>query len=157
MPTLFFNTGKKIRTYTKLVKEAANEDTRPGALMKLGIRVMLEVAGKAIGTSLTSHPYFTYHKAHLEALGQALNASSNFDSAQSALNRAIRSADASASLTETLGDYTCRKNVLKLIYATLIGGSVEAVGRFRDASREAAQRGGRDPRLLAPADRPEYL
>jgi hypothetical protein len=119
-----FKMGKKVLTYGKLVKAAIDEDTRPGALAKLGIRGMLEIAGKAIGTSLTSHPYFRYHKAHLEALAQALNASSNFDSAQAALNGAIRSADASESLAKTLGIYAFRKNGLKLVYVTMIGGSL---------------------------------
>lgn len=52
-----FKNVKKIRTYGKLVKESVDEDTRSGALMKLGIRGMLEIAGNALGTSLTSHPY----------------------------------------------------------------------------------------------------
>lgn len=53
-----FKKAKKIRTYGKLVKEAINDDTRPGALMKLGIRGMLEIAGKALGTSLNLAPIF---------------------------------------------------------------------------------------------------
>jgi hypothetical protein len=116
--------AKKIHTYGKLVKEAINENTRPGALMKLGIRGMLEIAGKAMGTSLTWHPYFTYHKIHLEALAQALNASSNQTNALDALNRAIRSADTAASLTKALADYKFRKNGLKLTYATFVAGSL---------------------------------
>jgi len=119
-----FKKVKKIRTYEKLVKESIDEDTRSGALMKLGIRAMLDIAGKAIGTSLTSHPYFTYHKVHLEALAQALNASSNFDKAEDALNRAIRSADASASLRKTMDEYGHRKNGLKFTYTVFISGSL---------------------------------
>jgi len=117
-----FKKVKKIRTYSKLVKESIDEDTRSGALMKLGIRAMLDVAGKALGTSLTSHPYFKYHKVHLEALAQALNASSNLDKAREALNRAIRSADASASLTNNLADYRNRNNALKFTYGFSIRG-----------------------------------
>jgi hypothetical protein len=119
-----FKKAKKIRTYGKLVKESIDEDTRSGALMKLGIRAMLDIASKAIGTSLTSHPYFTYHKVHLEALAQALNASSNLDKAEEALNRAIRSADASASLRKALDDYEHRKNGLKFSYSVFISGSL---------------------------------
>jgi hypothetical protein len=107
-----------------LVKDAIDEDTRPGALMKLGIRGMLEVAGKALGTSLTSHPYFTYHKVHLEAVGQALNASSNKDAALEALQRAACSADAAESLTKVLGNYQFRRNALKLVYFALIADSL---------------------------------
>jgi hypothetical protein len=119
-----FKQAKKIRTYGKLIKESIDEDTRPGGLMKLGIRGMLDIAGKALGTSLTSHPYFTYHKAHLEALAQALNASSNYEKASEALNQAIRSADAVSSLTKVLEDYQFRKNALKANYAFFIAGSL---------------------------------
>lgn len=131
-----FRKVKKIRTYGKLVIESVDENTRPGGLMKLGIRGMLEVAGKALGTSLTSHPYFTYHKAHLEALGMALNASSNLDSAQEALTRAVRSADAAESLTKALGNYTYRRNALKLAYSFAIGGSLQLLS---DSGPQAEQ------------------
>jgi hypothetical protein len=133
-----FKKVKKIRTYGKLVKESINEDTRPGAVMKLGIRAMLEIAGKALGTSLTSHPYFTYHKAHLEALAQALNASSNLDKAREALDRAIHSADASASLTKALVDYQSRKNGLKFTYSMFIAGSLLLL-RDRTTNPQAAR------------------
>ena len=122
-----FKKVKKIKSYGTLIKESIDDDTRSGALMKLGIKAMLELAGKAIGTSLTSHPYFTYHKAHLEALAQALNASSNLDKAEEALDRAIRSADASNALTKSLDDYRHRKNGLKLTYTLLIGGPLNVL------------------------------
>jgi tetratricopeptide (TPR) repeat protein len=131
--------AKKIRTYGKLVKESINEDTRPSGLMKLGIRGMLEIAGKALGRSLTSHPYFTYHKAHLEALGQALNASSNQDKALESLNRAIRSADATGSLSNVLADYQFRKNALKLTYAAFISGSLTLLRDYRTDPHAARQ------------------
>jgi hypothetical protein len=132
-----FKKVKKIRTYGKLVKESVDDDTQPGGLMKLGIRSALEIAGKLIGTSLTSHPYFTYHKVHLEALAQALNASSNLDKAREAFNRAIRSADSSASLTNALQDYQFRKNGLKLTYM-LIAGSLQLL-RDRGINPQAAR------------------
>jgi len=130
--------AKKIRTYGKLVKESINEDTRPGGLMKLGIRGMLDIAGKAMGRSLTKHPYFTYHKVHLEALAQALNASSNQDKALEALNRAISSADATSSLTRVLTDYQLRKNGLKLTYAAFISGSLAMLRDYRTDARSAS-------------------
>jgi hypothetical protein len=133
----YFKKAKKIRTYTKLVKESVDEDTRAGGLMKLGIRGALEIAGKALGTSLTQHPYFAFHKVHLEALAQALNALSNQDSAREALNRAIRAADTSASLTKALADYESRKNALKGIYTLMIAGSLILL-RDRATSPQAA-------------------
>lgn len=122
-----FKRAKKIRTYGKLIIESVDEDTRPGALVKLGIRGMLEIAGKALGTSLTSHPYFACHKAHLEALAQALNASSNLDSARGDLGSAIRSADATGALTGALADYRNRKNGLKVVYSFQIAGSLRTL------------------------------
>jgi hypothetical protein len=119
-----FKHVKKIRAYGIQVKESINEDTRPGALMNLGIEGTLEIAGKALGTSLTSHPYFIFHKAHLEALAQALNASSNLDRAREALSSAIRSAEAAAALTGALADYRTRKNGLKVVYSFQIAGAL---------------------------------
>jgi hypothetical protein len=154
-----FKKAKKIRTYGKLVKEAINEDTQPGGLMKLGIRGMLDVAGKAVGTSLTSHPYFTYHKIHLEALAQALNASSNYDKALEALNRAIRSADTAESLTKVLGDYQSRKNGLKLTYSAFIAGSLALLRDYRtdpQAAREMKEAGHTPESLKSVTDQNIY-
>ena len=121
---LLFKHVKKVRAYGKLVQQSVDEDTRPGALMSLGVEAMLEIAGKALGTSLTSHPYFACHRAHLEALAQALNASSNLDSARQALGSAIRSADAAGALTGALADYRTRNNGLKVVYSFQIAGSL---------------------------------
>lgn len=153
-----FKKGKKIRTYYKLVKESVDEDTRPGALMKLSIRGMLEVGGKLLGASLTSHPYFTYHKVHLEALAQALNASSNLDKAREALDRAIRSADAANSLTRALVDYQSRKNGLKLTY-WLIAGSLSLLRERAtnpQAARDIASAGQTPESLQAQTDQSIY-
>jgi hypothetical protein len=122
-----FKNAKKVRTYGKLVIESVDEDTRSGGLMKLGVRGMMEIAGKALGTSLTSHPYFAFHKVHLEALAQALNASSNLDSAREALGNAIRSADAAAALTAALSDYRTRNNGLKVVYSFQIAGALRTL------------------------------
>lgn len=130
--------AKKIQTYGKLVKEAVDENTRSGALMKLGIRGMLDIAGKAMGTSLTMHPYFTYHKVHLEALAQALNASSNHTRALDALNSAIRSADTAGSLAKALADYQFRKNGLKLTYSTFVAGSLILLRDYKSDPKAAS-------------------
>lgn len=153
-----FKKGKKIRTYGKLVKESIDEDTRPGGLMKLGIRGMLEIAGKALGTSLTSHPYFTYHKAHLEALAQALNASSNLDKARDALNSAIRSADSAASLAKTLADYQSRKNALRLVYTMFIASSLNLLRNRADpqSARDIKDAGQTPESLQAITDQNIY-
>src|SRR5215469_6103278 len=133
-----FKKIKEIRKYKKDIEEVIDEDTRPGTLFKLSIEATLKIAGKAIGTSLTSHPYFTYHKAHIEALAKALNASSNKDKAIEALNTAIRSADAAQSLTKALSDYQYRKTGLKLKYKMTIEDSIWAL-RNRGTNTEAAR------------------
>ncbi len=120
-----YRTVKNVARYGNLIVDAIDEQTRPGALMKLGIRGLLDIGGKVIGVSLTSHPYFTFHRAHLEALAMALNASSNFDAAAKALNTAIRAADATDALNKTLADYRFRKNGQKLAYSFNIKGSLE--------------------------------
>ncbi len=127
-----FKKAKKIKTYGKLVLDSVDEDTRPGALMKLGIRGTLEIAGKALGVSLLSHPYFTFHKAHLEALALALNASATSDSAKEALNRAIRSADSTAALTKSLSDYRSRNKGLLLNYGLFVKGYLELLSNPKD-------------------------
>jgi len=154
-----FKKVKKIHTYGKLVKESVDEDTRPGALMILSIRGMLEIAGRALGTSLTSHPYFAFHKAHLEALAQALNASVNQDKAREALNRAIRSADAAAVLAKALADYQFRKNGLKVLYTFLISGSLVLLrdrGKDPKAAREMKEAGQTPESLQAVTDQEIY-
>jgi hypothetical protein len=119
-----FKNAKKIRKYGKLVTEAIDDDTRPGALLTLGIDGMLRIAGKALGTNLSKHPYFAFHKAHLQALVQALNASSNFDDAQADLSRAIGSADAAEALTQALADYRIRRKSLNVAYKFQIAGAL---------------------------------
>ncbi len=154
-----FKKIKKIHSYGKLVKESIDDDTRSGALMKLGIKGMLEIAGKALGTSLTSHPYFTYHKVHLEALAQALNASSNLDKAREALDRAIRSADAAGALSRDLDSYEHRKNAQKFNYSFFIAGSLTLLrdrGTNPQAARDMADAGQTPQSLQATTDQMIY-
>ena len=49
--------------------------------MKLGIKISVDLAGKLLGTSLATHPYFGYHKSMIDALADALNASRNSEAA----------------------------------------------------------------------------
>jgi hypothetical protein len=119
-----FKNVKKVRGYAKTIKDVIDDDTRPGTLLTLGIENMLNLAGKALGTNLSKHPYFAWHKAHIEALVQALNASSSFDAAQAALSRAIGSADAAEALTKALADYRVRRKLLNVTYSFQIAGSL---------------------------------
>src|SRR5208283_5349031 len=119
-----FQHAKQIRSYGKLIMQAVDEDTRASALMTLGIDGLMDIASKVMGTALTDHPYFAFHKAHLEALVQALNASSKFDSAQAALGSAIGSADAAGALRGALADYRVRRKSLNVAYRFQIAGAL---------------------------------
>ena len=126
-----YKKGKKAYDYYKLVKATVDEDTRTGALFKLGIKFSVDVIGKIIGTSLTSHPYFTYHKVHIEVLVQALNASSMKDHAVEALSKAIASADSASDLVHTLGGYKDRKNALLWDWQWSLDGSVRMMSQYK--------------------------
>src|SRR5262245_10196464 len=93
---------KKAREYYNAIEKTLDEDTRSEGLFKLGMKGLMELGKKIVGDTITKHPYFTYHKAHLEILGQALTASDTFDHAMKALNAAITSADAAEALAGQL-------------------------------------------------------
>lgn len=126
-----YKKGKKAYDYYKLVKATVDEDTRSGALFKLGIKFSMDVMGKVIGTSLTSHPYFTYHKAHIEVLVQALNATSMKDHAVEALSKAVSSADSAANLSSTLGGYRERLNALVWDWMWNLAEPVRMMGQYK--------------------------
>lgn len=100
-----YKQGKKARDYWKLVRGAVDEDTRRGSLMKLGIKVTIDIASKLLGSSLSSHPYFKFHKVHLDVLASALNATGTKELAEQAFHDAIKAADSTvelARMVETL-------------------------------------------------------
>src|SRR3954470_2864668 len=72
-------TGKaqKAFSYVRKIQEVLDEKKRDGGLLKLGFKLSIDLAGKLLGTSLTTHPYYAYHKAQIEALADALNANRN--------------------------------------------------------------------------------
>jgi hypothetical protein len=107
-----FRKGYKVYSYYKLVKASFDEDTRSGSLLKLGIKASMEVAKQLLGRSLSTHPYFTYHKAHFEALAQALNAMEMKDMALDAFKRAVDAADSTSHVAGVLGKYRDRSNAL---------------------------------------------
>jgi hypothetical protein len=126
-----YKKGKKAYDYYKLVKATVDEDTRTGALFKLGIKFSVDVIGKVIGTSLTSHPYFTYHKVHIEVLVQALNATSMKDHAVEALSKAVASADSASDLAHTLGGYKDRKNALGWVWMLNLAEPIRMMSQYK--------------------------
>ncbi len=150
-----FKNVKKIRKYGKLVTDAIDDDTRSGAVLTLGIDGMLRIAGKVLGTNLSKHPYFAFHKAHLEALAQALNASRNLDDAQADLSRAIRSADAAEALTQALADYRIRRKSLNVAYNFQVAGAL-LVLRDRGGDQMIRESGQTHAGMQAATDRNIY-
>jgi hypothetical protein len=150
-----FKNAKKIRGYGKTIKDIIDDDTRSGTLLTLGIEGMLNIAGKALGSNLSKHPYFAFHKAHLEALAQALNASTNFDDAQADLSRAIGSADAAEALTRALADYRIRRKSLNVAYRFQIAGAL-LVLRDRGGDQMIRESGQTHAGMQAATDRNIY-
>src|SRR5262245_60791321 len=66
---------KKAEGYLETVKKLLDEDTRSGEIVKQALKYADKLAEKYIGASISKHPYFVYHKPHLEALITVLNAS----------------------------------------------------------------------------------
>ncbi len=92
--------AQKAFSYIKAIRETLDEKKRDGGLLKLGVKVSLEIAGKLLGTSLTTHPYYAYHKAQIEALADALNADRNSREAVNQYKRAVAAANSTALASE---------------------------------------------------------
>jgi hypothetical protein len=124
--------------YYENVKNLLNEDTRPAEIFKLGLDGLMKLGEKAVGQSLTKHPYFAYHKAHLEILGQALTATATHDNAMKALSKAIASADSAQVLSKQVGDLKSRKNALKLNYSLFLAGGLQLLSNHSINPAQAA-------------------
>jgi len=133
-----YKTAKKAYDYYKLAKGALDEDTRSGSLFKLGIKVTTDVASKVLGASISKHPYFTYHKAHFEALAMALDASAGKELANRAFNRAVEAADATADVTAALNTFTHRRNALSFEWSFTLAEAINIRGRYRKNPTAAA-------------------
>jgi hypothetical protein len=90
------NLAKKCYEYARIVQNALDETKRDGALFKFGLKVSLDLCTKWLGTSLTTHPYYAYHKVMLDALADALNAAHNSRAAVAAYRRAVSAATSKA-------------------------------------------------------------
>lgn len=116
-----FKNAKKAYAYLKLVRGTLDENTRAGSAFQIGIKFTIDVAGKALGASLSSHPYFTYHKAHLEILGQALNATNVTEQARDAFAKAVGQANASQGLASQVGSLEAMRGQLRFTFVFLYG------------------------------------
>ena len=88
--------AQKSYQYFREIQKLFDDKTRDGALFKIGIKASIDIAGKLLGTSLTTHPYYVYHKIHFEVLATVLNAHSNHKAAIEAYRKAVTAADSQA-------------------------------------------------------------
>lgn len=114
-----YQSAKKASEYLKLVIHSFDEDERSASLFKLGIKATMDAASKLLGTSLTSHPYFRYHKIHLDALAGALKVSDTKANADAALESAIKASDSAQQLAGQVGSYESRRSLLAQRFAMI--------------------------------------
>lgn len=125
--------------YYTSVKNLLDEDTRSEEVFKRGLEGLMKLGEKAVGKSLSNHPYFAYHKVHLEILGKALTASSTHENAMKALHQAIASADSASVMTRQMDELNARKKRLMLHYGMFMAGGLELLLNYGVNPAKGAQ------------------
>jgi hypothetical protein len=116
---------KDAREYYKLVNGMVDDETRSGSALKFAIKVAGKVSDKVLGVSVTGHPYFTYHKMHIEVLSRALNASAALEAGREALSTAITAADGSAQLSSQSAAVITTARGLNVVFVMLLKESLD--------------------------------
>jgi hypothetical protein len=91
---------QKAYSYGRKIQELFDEKTRDGAILKLGVKLTIDIAAKALGSGLSTHPYYAYHKAMLDALADVINAHRNSRAAVEQYRKAVSAANSAAVTTE---------------------------------------------------------
>jgi tetratricopeptide (TPR) repeat protein len=125
--------------YYNSVKNVLDEDTRSEEYFKLGLKGLMKLGEKAVGQSLTKHPYYAFHKAHLDVLGKALTASSTHENAMKALHQAIASADSANVITKQMADLKSRKRALMLQYSMFMAGGLQLLRNYSTNPTQVAK------------------
>ena len=89
----------------KLVGELLDPDTQLGAGVKAFLMAGQTIAGKIFGSAASSHPFFSYHEKHVEALATAINAAHGASVAAADFQRALRSAMATGKIRSLMTEY----------------------------------------------------
>ncbi len=111
--------AKKAYSWYKAVRDLFDENTRDGGYLKLGIKLTTEIGKRLLGRSISSHPFFSYHKAHIQALAEVLNVIHARKEAAAAFNRAVAAADASAETKTQLLNFRDRSSRLGFHYIAI--------------------------------------
>ena len=64
---------KKYKRNYERIKRLVNEETRHGSLFKEALKGVLDAASRLIGAPLTRHPYYKYHKVHIDLLASSID------------------------------------------------------------------------------------
>jgi hypothetical protein len=110
---------KKFTDLYNTAEKLLDEDERDGAIFKEAIKHTLNIAGRLIGKSLSKHPYVSYHKTHMEALGTVLNASAMTNMARQAAAAAGKTAAQVTLIAKHADEYAARRNKLMHEYDNL--------------------------------------
>lgn len=113
--------AKKAYGYYKEVNALLDEDTRSGALARLGVKVTIDICSKVLGRSLSMHPYYLFHRTHLTALSGALNAMAVRDMAREAFQRAVDLADGAQRTAGEVAAYESARKGLGFAYVPIFG------------------------------------
>lgn len=109
---------QKAYSYSKKALDLLDDKTRDGAILKIGVDLAMDVAGKVLGASLSTHPYFVYHKAMIEYLAGALDAHRNAKEAIAQYRKAV-SAATSKALADEFARIATRKAEVSGFYVEL--------------------------------------
>ena len=107
--------AQKAYSYSRKAYDLLDEKTRQGAIIKISVDAALDIVGGLLGASLSTHPYYVYHKAMMEYLASAVDANRNAREAIAQFRKAV-SAATSKALAETFKRLEARKVEISASY-----------------------------------------
>ncbi len=114
----------QIEGYIETAKRIVDEDTRSSEIFTQTVKVGTKIAGKLLGADVTAHPYFAYHKEHLEILASVMEASDTVRNAMEAWNKAVDAASLSGQIASSLDNMKRRLKGLQTKYSLHVMTSV---------------------------------
>lgn len=117
-----------------------DEETRNGSLFKEAVQGTVGIAGRLLGRSLLSHPYYVFHKPHMDVLAGAIDISSRHTEAQEAMRAAISGAENSARLSTEIGKLATRRKGLVFFYGFTLQHSLNSLAALPSGGESAAKK-----------------
>lgn len=88
--------AQKVYSYSRKAYDLLDEKTRQGAIIKISVDAAIDIVGALLGASLSTHPYYVYHKAMMEYLADAVDANRNAREAIAQYRKAVSAATSKA-------------------------------------------------------------